>query len=647
MGRKLPVSFDRLPLRVYLSVFIVAIIVVVTLFLSYFSFIAAQEELVRGNEMLIRYTEKYAIESQVLVDDGLRLFDDTYNDEMQGRFPAFLAEYKRAGGDPQKMDLTAVRAGLKPLPGGTFDLYVINKSGVIVSSTVPEVLNLDFGNSFPEYYAYLSKGREGDAFFADRVVHSVVSTESGSVSGELRKFAFMPVPDHQNLLEMGLTSTAFEEQRSQLSPAAAAESLREINPNLILVRVFDANKNLLTVKGTDPAFTPDPELSATLDRTLRSSADIWVNATDDGTKVHYLLVSLPDDKTASDMNLVLELTYSNANLTRSLMWLMLYHLAIGVIAILLGILLSYVAARHIIHPIAGIIDDTGIIAQGNLNHPIRSIDIPEFRRLRESITVMIRRIRNYSAEIEKEKTELRIAAELQSDLLPKTIPPVEGFSIMAKSIPAKEIGGDFFDVLPPGTVAGSGNRTGIMIADVSGKGVPAALFMALSRIIVRVAATGYPEPSGVIATANPLISASTATGMFVTLFYGILDSGNKTLTYINAGHNPPLVLRAGTLKADELPATGIALGVLEDAPYRQESVRLCSGDIIVLYTDGITEAENSEGEMFGTERLLATVKESRDRPAGEIVENVIGAVLSFSEGRPQFDDITLMVIKVG
>ncbi|GAB6286500.1 MAG: hypothetical protein STSR0009_27010 [Methanoregula sp.] len=645
---KLPVWFSlkRLPLRVYLAIFIILIIVVVTLFLSYTSFVEERNELVMSNEMLRQYTEKNAIQSQVLVDTGLRLYDDTWNGKMQSCYPEWLAAYEQAGRDPRNMDLAAIQSQMFPVAGSTFDLYVINKSGVIIASTVPEVMYLDFGRDFPNYYAYLKKGLSEGSFFADRVVRSVVSTKSGKVTGELRKFAFMPTPDKEYLLELGLVSSEFEEERTQLTVVGAAETLKDLNPNLRQVRVFDANKVLLTESGQNTSFTPTPETSNALDRTLHNGEDIWINTTGSDLSTHYLLVNLTDAKTATDMNLVLELTYSDAFLRDRLNGILRFHLLIGLVAILLGVILSYAAAHHITRPITGIIDDADLIAQGDLDHPIRSMENPEFQKLRESITVMIQRIRDYSSEIEKEQAELQIAAEIQRDFLPDTLPVTEGFCIAARSIPAREVGGDFFDVIPMEGIPLSDPLTGIVIGDVSGKGVPAALFMALSRIVVRVTAQRDAVPADVIATANSVIATNSRTGMFVTLFYGILDHRTRTLTYVNAGHNPPLLFRTGSDIPEELPATGIALGAMEDACYRQETVALGTGDLVLLFTDGITEAINADVEMYGQERLLAVMNENRMRTPCEIMDAVIQSVVAFSGSQPQFDDITLLVVKV-
>lgn len=249
-------------------------------------------------------------------------------------------------------------------------------------------------------------------------------------------------------------------------------------------------------------------------------------------------------------------------------------------------------------------------------------------------------------EMERKDTELAIAAEIQQSFLPDTIMPVEGFDIAAKSVMAKEVGGDFFDVIPLEVIPLSNDRLGLMIADVSGKGIPAALFMALSRIVVRVNASWYPtEPAEAIRSSNATISADSKSGMFVTLFYGIL-SRERTLRYVNAGHNPPILCHAEGGSFEELEATGIAIGAVMDAGYSSREVVLKPGDVLVLYTDGITEAENAERNMFGEDRLRGVIGRNRHLGAKEIIAEILTDVKAFSGDYPQSDDITLMVVKV-
>jgi sigma-B regulation protein RsbU (phosphoserine phosphatase) len=170
--------------------------------------------------------------------------------------------------------------------------------------------------------------------------------------------------------------------------------------------------------------------------------------------------------------------------------------------------------------------------------------------------------------------------------------------------------------------------------------------MALSRIVVRVNATWYAsKPALAIRDANTIIANDSKSGMFVTLFYGLLDSTTRTFTYVNAGHNPPIHYRAFDGTLSELEATGIAMGALNDAKYTQETVQMAPGDLLVLYTDGVTEAENAQLEMFELERLKKVILASRTLPSKDIIQEILTAVRTFSGEQPQSDDITLMVIR--
>jgi phosphoserine phosphatase RsbU/P len=249
-------------------------------------------------------------------------------------------------------------------------------------------------------------------------------------------------------------------------------------------------------------------------------------------------------------------------------------------------------------------------------------------------------------EMERKNTELAIAAEIQQSFLPDTITQIEGYDIAARSVMAKEVGGDFFDVIPLEVVPLGPGKLGIMIADVAGKGIPAALFMALSRIVVRVNASWYAsKPAVAIRDANTIISRDSKSGMFVTLFYGLLDSATRTFTYVNAGHNPPIHYSAADSTLSELEATGIAMGVMEDAQYTQDTMLMAPGDLLILYTDGITEAENAQQEMFGLERLKERILALRTLSSPDIIEGILTAVRTFTGDYPQSDDITLMVIR--
>jgi hypothetical protein len=204
---------QRLSLRHYLILIFVSIIISVIGFLITSAYLEATRETIAQDEYLKQYTELNVRESVSLVNQGLTLFDNTLNDKMAASFQGFLDEYVKNGGDPSKIDLEHLKEELGKGFDGELDLYVINETGVIIGSTVPEVMGLDL-SAYPDYRDMLPKIRAGNTFAADRVVRSVTDANDTTVTGKLRKFAFMPTPDHRYLLEMGLSSSSFETERA-------------------------------------------------------------------------------------------------------------------------------------------------------------------------------------------------------------------------------------------------------------------------------------------------------------------------------------------------------------------------------------------------------------------------------------------------
>ncbi|MBP2145146.1 sigma-B regulation protein RsbU (phosphoserine phosphatase) [Methanofollis sp. W23] len=246
----------------------------------------------------------------------------------------------------------------------------------------------------------------------------------------------------------------------------------------------------------------------------------------------------------------------------------------------------------------------------------------------------------YQEELRVKKAELKVAAEIQQTFLPRSIPTMQGFDLAAVSCPAREVGGDFYDAIRL-----QEGKTGLVIADVSGKSVPAAIFMALSRTIIRAMALRHPDVSLALEDANAMLLEESDTGMFVTLFYGVLDEETRTLTYANAGHNSPLLLRRGTDEFVSLAPTGVALGAAEEMEYGAGEVRVEAGDLLVMFTDGVTEAFGPGGEGFGNRRLEETVRAARGLPAMGVIRAIREAVLGFTGEGPQDDDVTVMVLK--
>jgi PAS domain S-box-containing protein len=270
--------------------------------------------------------------------------------------------------------------------------------------------------------------------------------------------------------------------------------------------------------------------------------------------------------------------------------------------------------------------------QGNVTGAIETIrDITERREM--------------EGRLARSNAELQIAAEIQKSFMPEVIPQIKGFDIAARTVMAKEVGGDFFDVIPFEIIALDKGTLGLLIADVSGKGVPAALFMALCRIVVRVNALWHRDPAKAIYDSNNIITQDSKSGMFVTLFFGTLRENDRTLTYVNAGHNPPVVFRSRDGTLEELLPTGIVLGAVENREYSSRTLSIGPGDVIVMYTDGVTESINTKEELFGEDRLNAIIRKNARLPAQEILDRILSGVLEFTGDMPQFDDITLLVVK--
>lgn len=319
------------------------------------------------------------------------------------------------------------------------------------------------------------------------------------------------------------------------------------------------------------------------------------------------------------------------------------------IALLIGIAgLVVVLSRMITDPIRELSRGAEEIGSGNLDHRVRVHSGDEFELLADAFNRMAEDLKGYMHEIllthaEKERIEkeLEIARGIQQSFLPESAPLIEGIDVAGLNLPAREVGGDFYDYIPVG-----GGRWGIVIADVSGKGVPAALFMGLSRTLVRANAMAQASVSETLIRANDLITENERSSMFVTVFYGVLDPVRRTLTYASAGHNAPFMLRNGRVDTIVLKAEGVALGVMPEINLEEREIKLDAGDIVVLYTDGVTEAINREEEEFGVARLTAIAEHNRDRSAAEIIGEIKAGVIQHSEGQPQYDDITLIVVKV-
>lgn len=347
-----------------------------------------------------------------------------------------------------------------------------------------------------------------------------------------------------------------------------------------------------------------------------------------------LAVIFPEEELAEDI----------ISLHRMVIFLGCFGLALIFLAVIL-------IARSITGPLRAMAAATEAIAAGNLDvelPPATSRDevgklTESFRAMKVSLTDHIRQVAEAAAERERITGELNIARDIQMNILPKGFPPFpprDRYDLQALIEPAREVGGDFYDFFPI-----DGDRLCFVVADVSGKGIPAALFMAMSMTLLKAIAREGLPPEEILSKLNNELSRDNQVNMFVTLFCGILDTSTGELVFANAGHNPPLVMRSSGDVSFLKTVNGLALGVLEGSPYRRESLLLDPGDTLFLYTDGVTEAMNPADELFGDQRLRRAAEELAGRPLPEMTAGILEQVTVFAAGAAQSDDITILMIR--
>ncbi|HEX2100215.1 MAG TPA: SpoIIE family protein phosphatase, partial [Candidatus Synoicihabitans sp.] len=246
-------------------------------------------------------------------------------------------------------------------------------------------------------------------------------------------------------------------------------------------------------------------------------------------------------------------------------------------------------------------------------------------------------------EREVRERDLRTAGEIQQHLRPRVFPDISDVEIEALSDPSMLIGGDYYDVLPV-----DGRRWGFVVADVAGKGAGAALLMAECRATLRLCAPGEASPAAVLRRANRTLQPDMRPGLFIALFYGVLDLDTRVLRYCRAGHEPPLLMRSSG-EAEALPGSGLAVGLDEgplfDEMLEEHETTVHPGDLLALYTDGITEAVNPQGEEFGRDRLAAALVRHVDKPLAEVARTVDRYVRNFCVLAPRHDDRTLLLVR--
>jgi serine phosphatase RsbU (regulator of sigma subunit) len=269
--------------------------------------------------------------------------------------------------------------------------------------------------------------------------------------------------------------------------------------------------------------------------------------------------------------------------------------------------------------------------------------ITELQKKNEQLTLAYEELKAAQAQIiEKERLEreLQVAFEIQTSILPQTLPPLEGYEFGALMVPARAVGGDFYDIIPL-----SSNKVGIFIGDVADKGVPSAIFMAQTHALIYAMATRNATPSRVLQRVNQLLIKIGESSLFVTVLYGVLDKRTGTLAYARAGHELPILVSAEGQVSIAPYNQGQLLGVLDKPVLDEQSLSIPPGGVVILYTDGVTDARHSNGDSFGLKRLTAELPTMVNESAQEACDRLWGTLQKFQNKTPQEDDVTLVAVR--
>lgn len=320
------------------------------------------------------------------------------------------------------------------------------------------------------------------------------------------------------------------------------------------------------------------------------------------------------------------------------------------------VLFLMILRRKVIRPIDQLTQATGAFIQNNeaeLAAGTATVNVPEirtgdeveeladsFRKMEEDMISYIRSFMKITAEKERIGAELNVATQIQADMLPRIFPAFperQEFDIYATMNPAKEVGGDFYDFFLV-----DDDHLAVVIADVSGKGVPAALFMVIAKTLIKNHAQNKETPGEVFTHTNEQLCEGNDAGLFVTAWMGILQISTGHFVYVNAGHNPPLLRRAGGSFEWLKSRPGFVLAGMEGVRYRENEMELAPGDVLYLYTDGVTEATDVHQQLFGEERLQAALNEQPMLPVNQMLSKIKGCIGAFVGEAEQFDDITML-----
>lgn len=507
---------------------------------------------------------------------------------------------------------------------GVAGINVVNKNGIITDSTLKEFIGYDMasGEQSAEFLVLL----EGEDEFVQK--YQPLSIDN-SIS---RKYAGVRLPDG-GFIQVGYDAEQFQKDIDEHVIGVTKNrhignngfvAICDENMNIVIDRSDYSGKNMSTLGvWIDTDITPENTVF---------EAEIY-------GKPYFLAYTF-----AEGYYIIGAIPKSEAMFMRNVSIYVSIFMEILIFAALFT-LIYFLIKKVIIDNLRKINGTLAEITDGNLNVTVDVRTNEEFASLSDDINQTVSTLKRYIAEaaarIDK---ELEFAKEIQYSALPSVFPPYphrKDFEIYAHMITAKEVGGDFYDfyMLGDSTLA-------FMIADVSGKGIPAAMFMMQAKTIIKDLAESGLELSEIFMTANKKLCENNDAGMFVTAWMGVLDLKTGRLKFVNAGHNPPLVRQADGEFAYLKARSGMVLAGMDGIKYRQNELQLTPGDQIFLYTDGVTEATDKNNQLYGEERLLETVNRNIVMDTRKLCEAVKSDVDQFVGEAPQFDDITMLSVEI-
>lgn len=636
-----------IPLKFTIMLSILLIIVPLFITLSLIDYFSSSAELRENYKMMQIQTESNIENALKLVDNGYKMLETSLDDRMKKAFTPFINAYKKAD-NADEIDLEQLKEDI----GNKFDLYMVNEDGVITHTTNERDLGLDF-KQWPDFYKRLTDIRTGDEFTSDRMVPSIKD-------GVLTKWAYMPSPDHKYVLELGLSSNEFDEYLKKFDPLKITEELKTFNPSIISIKLFDKNYRI------------QGEIDTKAEEPIQKIVDkLWENENDvieikDGNSIkRYTYIKRVDEKFASDLSRVMGIVYDTTSIEQSLFNKTLYHLLIGIAGIALGILAAFFVSSRVSKPILQIVTDVNLVAKGDLDHQIKINPRNELKVLKNSINSMVIKIKDYNEHLEdmvKQRTEelnlaneelrtinkammeeLRMAQRVQQSIIPKTtnLPHSERLNYASNYSSMEKIGGDLFDIIRVGR-----NGIGLLMADVSGHGVPAALITTMAKVTFNSNSIWGLDTGEICKRINDeLFEFIGDLEYYLTAYYGIIDLESGIFKYTNAGHHPAVIYRPIKSEIIELDTDGFFIGAFEGVEYETKYLRLEEGDRILMFTDGITEARNKNKKFYGEERLLDFVKNNSKLPPKDFVDTLMKEVDDFCEGELPTDDRAVLYVE--